>query len=106
MPSSTRRVQQHPDPQGVNEARRYTVDTTPWGGSPASPVVTVLNVTASPVGTDVTATVCSGAASVQANVITTPLISSLTLNHVYHAFVRWTASGETLEAWFEIRAER
>lgn len=106
MPSSVRRVQQHPDPQGINEARRYTVDTTPWGGSPASPVITVLDVTDSPAGTDVTATVCSGGASVAGNVITTPTIGSLTLNHIYHVFIRWSSGGETLEAWAELRAER
>jgi hypothetical protein len=106
MSSSKRRVQQHPMPQGTSEVVAYTLTTTPWGGSPSAPVVTVLDVTDSPSGTDVTATVCSGSASVSGDVITTPLIRSLTQDHIYHLFVRWTAGGETLEAWAEIRAER
>lgn len=107
MASSKRRVQQHPDPQGINESLRYTVDTTPWGGSPTAPIaITVLDVTDSPSGTDVTSSVVTGVASVQANVITTPYLGALTLNHVYHVFVRWVSGGQTLETWFELRAER
>ncbi len=87
--------------QGVDEQIAYQVTTTPWGSSPTNVAVVVKN----SAGTDVTATVTSGTASVMGDVITLPVIKSLTAGEVYRVEVKFTVSGNILETFFWIAAE-
>lgn len=54
---------------------------------------------------DVTSTVMTGAASVEGNVITLPVIHSLTAGVIYRCEVKFTIDGNVLEAYVYIRAE-
>jgi hypothetical protein len=96
-----RRVIESPIFQGKDERIIYTLTTTPWGGSPAAPVVAMYDGEL-----DVTTTNCTGSASVSGDVITTPVIHSLTKGKTYRMEVQWTYNGNTLEAYCEIKAER
>lgn len=89
--------------QGADESIAYTLTTTPWGSSPGSVSVKAYNVTAG--GTDVTATVLSGSASVASNVITLPTLASLTAGNLYRLEIKFTCSGNIFEAYAYITAE-
>lgn len=82
--------------QGVDEQIAYTLTTTPWGSSPSNPAVVVKN----SAGADVTASVTAGSGSVSGDVITTPIIKSLTAGEWYRVEVKFTISGNIPEAWF------
>lgn len=106
MPSP-RQVKQGRQFQGVDEKIAYTLTTTPWGGTPVVAAFKAFDVTGPRQYDDVTATVFpTGTTSVTGDVITLPLLQALTVYHVYRVEVRWTYGGNTLEAWFEIEAER
>ena len=102
--TAVREVEQGRQVQGIDEQVAYTITTTPWGTTPSAVAVKAYNVTTG--FTDVTATVLSGAASVIGNVITTPLVKSLTEGTLYRIEVKFTCSGNILECYFEIQAER
>ena len=87
--------------QGVDEQIAYSVTTTAWGSTPTSVGVVVKN----SAGTDVTSTVASGSASVTGDIITLPVIKSLTAGEVYRVEVKFTVSGNILECYFRIAAE-
>ena len=86
---------------GANEAisREITIPSS-WGSSPESPLCYLYDG-----DTDISDTNLSGTASVSGSVITTKLISGLTAGKVYKMLVRWTDTGNTLEAWGWIEAE-
>ena len=100
--SLTREVKESPLYQGSDERIAYTLTTTPWGGTPASPTVVIKTW---PDGTDVSATKLTGNASANGDVITTPLVISLTSGQKYHLEIKWTNSGNTFEAYAEIIGE-
>lgn len=101
MEDSKRRVKESPVRQGASEQILYSIDTLPWGGTPANVTVKAYN----EAGTDVSATILSGAANVIGNVITLPICKSTVSGHVYTIKVRWTNSGNTLEAFFDVIGE-
>ena len=91
--------------QGTEEQIAYTLTTTPWGASPSSITVKAYDVTSGLV--DVSSTVLLGTASAVGDVITTPLIRSLTEGKLYRVEVKFTCSkGNVLECFFEIQTER
>ena len=104
MPVS-REVKEGVQLQGKDEIIAYELTTTPWGSSPTSVVVTLWDVTAA-TWTDVSATMLSGAASVNGDVITTPLVTGLTAGNIYRLEVKFTTGGNTLEAYAVIQAEK
>jgi len=87
--------------QGVDEQVRYTIAATP-------PPVTVgpVTVTDETLGEDVTATVASGAASIQAGAILLPVLKSLQVGHLYRVEVQYTDGFSTLEPYFRVQGER
>ena len=99
--SSTREVLEGTQPQGVDERIAYRLTVTNWGSSPTSVSVVVKD----RAGNDVTATVTTGSASVAGNVITLPVIHSLTAGVIYRCEVKFTIDGNVLEAYVYIRAE-
>lgn len=90
--------------QGVDEAIAYTLTTTPWGSSPGSVVVKAYDMTTG--GTDVTTTKLTGSASASGDVITLPRLAGLVEGHLYRIEVKFVCSGNTFEAYIQVRAER
>lgn len=92
--------------QGEDESIAYQLTTTPWGSSPSS-VVAKIYVQASPVTlTDVTDTNMAGSPSVNGDVITLPVVSGLSAGTIYRVEVQFTISGNVMEAYAWIDAER
>ncbi len=98
-----RKVKESPLRQGIDEQIMYQVTTTPWGSSPSAVAVAAYDITTG--RDDVSAAVLSGAASVLGDVITTPVVKSLTVDHRYRIEVKFTCSGNILETYFEVNAE-
>jgi hypothetical protein len=97
MPGETlfqeRAVDQRP-----TERIAYTVDTTPYGGTPTSVAVSLFSVASiDAAGTDVSGSKLSGDAAVVGNVITTPLVISLeaTGSIIYRLQVQFVCGGST-----------
>ena len=90
--------------QGVDEEIIYTLTTTPWGSTPIGVSVKAYSLTVP--YTDVSATVLSGSPSVSGDVITLPILESLTEGYRYRIEIKFTAGGNVFEAWFEVEAER
>lgn len=99
--SSTREVREGTQPQGVDERIVYRLDVTNWGNSPTSVSVVVKD----RAGIDVTATVMTGSASVAGNIISLPVLHSLTATVIYRVEVKFTIDGNVLEAYVYVRAE-
>lgn len=98
------------DGQGTEEEIVYTLDVSANGSDPTD--VTVKVYSESGVGdgktfTDVTSTVMpTGDPAVSGNVITLPLLKSLTVGATYRIEVKYTLDGNVLEDYFRIPAER
>ena len=93
MPSEDDRyVRESPVWIGRNEKKAFALDTTPWGGSPASPACVLWDITIGE--TDVSATNLSGVASAVGAVVTTPLIQLLTAGSIYLLEIKWTQGSD------------
>ena len=92
---SVREFRESPWEQGADEARDYTLDTAPWGGSPSSPVVTVYDAD----GEDVSEYVLTGSASVSGDTITTPVVGGLAAGREYRLEIMFTVEGRVEEAY-------
>jgi hypothetical protein len=90
---------------GVNERLAYKVITTPWGSTPTSVSVSIFDVTAGAY-TNVTTSVTTGSETVSGDEITTRLIHSLTLDHLYWVMVRFTCAGNVFECIIPVKCER
>jgi hypothetical protein len=99
----SREVKESPLRQGVDEEIAYKLTTTPWGSSPGTVSVAAYDVTTT--RTLVTSTVLSGSASVSGDVITTPVVKSLTADSVYRIEIKFTCSGNVFETFLIINAE-
>ena len=97
MEKTVRRIEQSPIYQGEDEEIYYTVDTSTWGGSPSSVSVVVKQN-----GDDVSETLLTGSASVNGDVITLPKIADLVDGTHYRLEVKFTSSGNIIEAWAEL----
>ena len=100
---TSRRVKEGTQVQGVDEQIVYSLTTTPWCSLPASIAVVAKDKTVDLA--DVSATVLSGAASANGDVISLPTLSGLTKDHTYRIEVKFSAGGNTFEAYFEVAAE-
>lgn len=100
----SREVKESPLRQGADEQIAYTLTTTPWGSTPSAVAVAAYDITTN-ARTDVTTTVLSGSASVASDIITTPVVKSLTAGSVYRVEVKFTCSGNIFEAFFIVNAE-
>ena len=86
--------------QRPNETIAYTVDVSNVGSSPTVDSVTIVDIDTP--GTDLSSTLMSGSSSVSGDVITTPLVTSLTDGTSYRVIVKYTISSETFEDYFDI----
>jgi hypothetical protein len=91
----SRQVIQSPIEQGADEEIAYTVTTTPWGSDPSDVVVKAYNLSAG--YTDVSQDVLTGNPSVNGDVITTPVVGTLTIE------IKFTVGGNIMECYCEIR---
>ena len=78
--------------QGPTEKLAYRLTTTPWGSTPTSVSMVVLDTTDSEEGTDVTTASTEGSSSTSGDVITTKRIKSLTLGKNYRGELTFTDS--------------
>lgn len=93
MPNEDDRyVRESPFYMGRNEKKQFSLDTTPWGGSPTSPVCALWDITTGEA--DVSGTSLSGSASVSGATITTPLVQLLTVGSQYLLEIKWTKGSE------------
>jgi len=100
--ATKRKIEQSPLYQGEDEQIVYTLTTTPWGSSPTSVVVKIKDTATN---TDVSSTCLSGSASTTGDVITTPIVKSLTAGSLYRLEIKFTVSGNIVEAWTYIAGE-
>jgi hypothetical protein len=91
--------------QGVDEAWRYTLDTTPVSGTATgTPTLTVYDESN---WSDVTGTVVSGTCSLFGATITTGIISLLRRDATYFCLLNWSVgSSQTRSRFFRLRGER
>lgn len=99
-----REVRESPLHQGADEQIAYRLTTTPWGSSPTSVAVVAYDITTD-ARTDVSSTVLSGSAGVVGDVITLPVMKSLTAEHVYRVEIKFTCSGNVFEAILIVNAK-
>lgn len=99
MNKNDRRIRESPLYQGVDEIISYTLSTTPWGGSPSSPTLTVYDFSDN---SDVTATVTSGALVVSGDDITTPAFLNLANGTHYRLELTFVIDGNTFETWCDL----
>ena len=93
--------------QGADEQIAYTITATPWGSTPTSTSAKIYSYApATDAYTDTTSTNMTGSTSVSGDVITLPVIKSLTAGTQYRVEVQFTSSGNIFEPYFIIQAER
>lgn len=90
--------------QGADEKIAYRLTTTPWGSTPSSVVVKCYDITTG-ARTDVTSTNLSGSASVDGDVITCPILQTLTAGNTYRMEIQFVSGGNTWECFVVVRAE-
>lgn len=100
----TREVIESPLLQGTDEQIAYQLTTTPWGGTPTSVAVTCYDITTG-TRTDVSSTNLTGSATVAGDVITCPILKSLTAGSTYRLEIKFTSGGNIWEAYAAVRAE-
>ena len=98
--ADVRRIVESPLYQGVDEQIAYTLTTTNWGSDPSSQSDVIKDKD----GEDQSATCLSGSSSVSGDVITTRTVKSLTAGEVYRLEIKFTVSGNIMEAYVFIRA--
>jgi len=97
-------VKESPVEQGRDEQISYTLTTTPWGSTPTSVLVTAYDAMES--FKDVSSTVLSGSPGVIGDVITLPVLKSLTMGHNYRVEIKFTTGGNIEETHVEVRCVR
>jgi hypothetical protein len=90
---------------GEDETVVYTLTTTPWGSSPTSPAAKIFELDGDDY-TDRTSALMTGSAAAVNDVITLPAIAGCTAGTDYRVEVAFTISGNTFEAFAELKAER
>ncbi len=99
--AQTREIVEGLQAQGEDEGIFYTLDTTPWGGSPAAVGVAayIWHEATKTRGTDVSATLFpSGSPTIAANIITLAKLVAVTAGVRYRIEIAWGFSGSSFEA--------
>jgi len=93
--------------QSTDEQIPYTIDaSTAYGAGCAPSNGTAFAYDLTDEYRDVSSTVLQGAVSISGDVITTPVVKSLTAGHLYRVEVQFVTGTKTVEHYFEIRAEK
>lgn len=108
MSSITREFKESPFYQGTDEIIAYKVTVpTSWGTSDFSSLSSKIYSVVGETYTDTTSTNLSGSTTASGQVITTPLVQTLTDGTKYRLEVKWVSSeGNTLEAFAIIYGQR
>lgn len=103
--SRKREAKEGTQPQGTNESVGYTVNTTPWGGTPTNPNVAA-EVEAT--GVDATTLLFGGSPSITINgdILELPDCANVVAGTVYRVTVTFTTGGQTLSMWFRVSGEQ
>ena len=104
-----RKIIESPLTQGKDEKISYQLTTTPWGGTPSVPVVTIYDVTG---GIYTALTVLQMGVVMPVNIPTilgdvitlSPLIA-LTAGTEYRVEIQFISGGDTWEPYFEVHGE-
>ena len=99
--ATLREVSESPLTQGGDEQIAYSFDFTAQG-TPSAPAVTLYDLTSA---ADVTATLLSGAASVNGNVVTAPTVKGLTAGRTYKLTCLATVDGNKISYFCIIKGE-
>jgi len=103
MKPSDRIANESPAYQGENEKIAYSLDTSPWNGSPENVTVTIKNTA----GSDVSATYLEDTDPiVSGDNITSPRVVSLVAGRKYRLIFNWENNGNELEAYVEIIGQK
>lgn len=102
---SIREVREGAQTQGSAEQIAYTLVTTPWGSSPTAASVSVYDITPGATFRDVSASCLLGTVTVVEDVITCPVLHTLTTGHTYQMVIRFTVNSNILEAFTIVEAE-
>ena len=89
---------------GEDETIVFTLTTTPWGSSPSSPSAKIYEINGDTL-TDVSDDCMTGSAAAVNDVITLPAINC-TAGTDYRVEVQFVVSGNTFEAFAELKCER
>jgi len=89
--------------QGAGETVEYNLTTTPWGSSPSGTSAAIYDV--ADTSSNLASTLMTGSTSVSGDVITLPLIHSLTSGTNYRVEVTFTTGNSELVIPFIIEAE-
>lgn len=103
--ASLREVIESPLEQGKDERVPYQLTTTPWGGTPSSVTVTLWLVSADGSLSDVSSTCLTGSSSVSGDVLTTPVVYSLTADSTYRLEMKFTTGSKIYEPYLIIWAK-
>ena len=98
-----RSVEESPIEQGADEAMVYYLTTTPWGSGPSGIQVKAYDVTGGTY-TEVSLSVLSGSPGASGDVITLPVLGSLTAGNIYKLEIKFTCGSNTFEAWLIVQA--
>ena len=90
---------------GEDETIVYTLTTTPWGSDPGAASAKIFEISGDAL-TDVSTSCMTGSVSTAGDVITLPAISGCTAGTDYRVEILFTCSGNTFEAFAELKAER
>lgn len=92
--------------QGEDEVISYTLNTTNNTAAPTSVSVVVKDITDPDSWVSYTSTAMpTNSPTVNGSVITLSPLKSLTAAKLYRVEVKYTASGNTLEDWFEVEGQ-
>jgi hypothetical protein len=94
-------VVESPITQGKDEEIAYTLTTTPWGSSPASVSVKIYDSS----GVDQSATCLTGSESAVADVITMPVVHTLTAGEIYRLNIEFMIGTDKFVPCCMIHAE-
>jgi hypothetical protein len=102
MDATTREAVESPLFQGTSEKIAYTLDTTPWGGSPENAAVAILDQD----GTDVSEDHFeAGDCAVEGNIITFPRLINLAAGKKYKLKASWVSFGNEWGAFLIINGQ-
>lgn len=102
-----REIEQSPVDQGIREIVIYTLNTTPWGGSPASPEIYVTDITDLETDVDVADEVMPiNDPQIDEDTIMLSPLKDLALDSRYRIDILWTSAGNTFNAYAIINATK
>ena len=89
--------------QLVGESVLYSINTTPWGGTPTGTDHDIFD--EEDLTTSLKSAMMSGSSSVSADVINLPALGSVVAGKIYRVEVTFTSLGNTLVGYFRVEGK-